>query len=155
MNQLVTFEYVKRMKKNKLLRIIFIVLLFALVSGAVTVYMLWNKEHADATEEKGIAITAAQLYKVFKTDSANANKTYLGKVIQVSGTVSEVIDDEVPRFVLSVPDEMLEGVIISQDKRYTGSFKGLKVGDTAQFKGFCSGYLEMSGILIKDASRLQ
>ena len=140
------------MKKNTLVRIILIVVLVAVVSGAVTVYILWNKEHADATEEKGIAITAAALYSAFKSDSATANKTYLGKVIEVSGTVSEVINDEAPRFVLSVPDEMLEGVIISQDARYRDSFKGLKVGDSARFKGFCAGYLEMSGITIKDAS---
>ena len=143
------------MKKNTLIRIILIVVLVALVSGALTVYILWNKEHADATEEKGIAITAAALYTTFKSDSAKANKTYLGKVIEVSGTVSEVINDEVPRFVLSVPDEMLEGVIISQDKRYRDSFKGLKVGDSARFKGFCAGYLEMSGITITDASRVK
>ncbi|MFN5318994.1 MAG: OB-fold protein [Bacteroidia bacterium] len=143
------------MKKNNLVRIILIVLLIALLSGSITVYMLWNKEHADATEEKGIDISAAALYKAFKTDSATANKKYLGKVIEVSGTVSEVINDEVPRYVLSVPDEMLEGVIISQDARYRDSFKGLKVGDSAQFKGFCVGYLEMSGITIKDASRIK
>jgi hypothetical protein len=143
------------MKKNNIVRIAFMSLLIALGLGAVTAYLLWNKEHADASEEKGISITAAEIFKQFKTDSATANKTYLGKVIQVSGTVSEVINDEVPRFVLSVPDEMLEGVIISQDKRYTESFKGLKVGDSAQFKGFCAGYLEMSGITINDASRIK
>ena len=142
------------MKKNTRVTIFLIGVMVILVSGAITVYMLWNKEHADATEEKGIAISAAALYKAFKSDSAIANKTYLGKVIEVSGTVSEVIDDEVPRYVLRVPDEMLEGVIVSQDARYHNSFKGLKVGDSAQFKGFCAGYLEMSGITIKDASRV-
>jgi len=143
------------MKKNNLVRIILIVVSVAMFTGGIVVYMLWNKEHDDATEEKGIAISAAALYSAFKSDSAIANKTYLGKVIAVSGTVSEVINDEVPRYVLSVPDEMLEGVIISQDARYRDTFKGLKVGDSAKFKGFCAGYLEMSGITIKDASRVK
>jgi len=71
-------------------------------------------------------------------------------VVEVSGTVSEVNDQDSILFVnLTYPEAMMGGVQITVDSRSMESAKNLKEGDNATFKGFCNGYL--MDVVVKDA----
>ena len=48
--------------------------------------MMWNKPHLNVKDANAVKITAADLYKIFTTDSANAKSKYLNKVVAVSGS---------------------------------------------------------------------
>jgi len=109
---------------------------------------MWNKEHADASDEKGIPVTAEVLFKAFEANEQQANASYVGKVVEVKGAVSEISKDSLMKVTLTFPDAMMGGVIITVDKRHEDATAGLKAGDVATFKGFCSGYL--MDVIIKD-----
>jgi hypothetical protein len=136
------------MKKS--LKIAAIIAVVAILSGAYVAYRMWNKPHADATDLPGIKVNASELVGAFETDETAANAKYLSKVVEVSGTVSEVNDQDSILFVnLTYPEAMMGGVQITVDSRSMESAKNLKEGDNATFKGFCNGYL--MDVVVKDA----
>ena len=136
-----------------LYRWIGIVMLVAAIFGGIVAYNMWNKDHADASEMPAIAISAADLYKAFETDEAKANAMYVGKVVEVTGEVSEVKSDSITQVFLTFPDAMMGGITIGIDARYTEGISSLKPGATATFKGFCSGYL--TDVVLKDGILIQ
>jgi hypothetical protein len=126
---------------KKVLKIVAAVVLIGGLIGGIVAYQMWNKDFEDAMSQDGIKVTADQLYKAFETNEAEANKTYVGKVVEVSGTVSEVQADSIQRVVLTFPDAMMGGIVVNIDKRHPEGIDELKAGDQATLKGFCSGFL--------------
>jgi hypothetical protein len=133
---------------NKNLKRILLFLLLAAIIGGVIAYRMWNKPHADASDEKGVPVTAEVLYTAFESNEQQANATYVGKVVEVSGEISEISVDSLTKVTLTFPTAMMGGIIVSIDERYKNDIQTLKKGDQATFKGFCSGYL--MDVIIKD-----
>lgn len=147
-----TKESFQSMKKS--IKIILIIAVAAIVSGSYIAYRMWNKPHADAAELPGIKISAQELVEAFENNEELANQTYLSKVVEVKGSVSNVnVQDTIVYVSLSYPDAMFGGVQVTVDERSVEAAKKLKEGDEATFKGFCNGYLMdvvvKDGILIK------
>lgn len=124
------------MKKNS--RLLIIALLFFIVTGSAVAYFMWNKPQRNVENEKGIEVTAAQLVKDYQANEAEANKKYLDKAIQVTGTVSEIKNNQ----------EGNATITLSSDDAFTGVFCTLKqtttnlnTGATVTIKGICSGML--------------
>ena len=121
-----------------------IILIFVIVGasiGAFVAYKMWNKPFDDVTEMEGLKVNADVLYKAFETNEQTANTTYVGKVVEVSGTVGDIeTSDTIAHVMLTIPDEM-GGVRISLDSRHLADAKAEKTGDQATFKGKCSGFL--------------
>jgi glycerol uptake facilitator-like aquaporin len=126
---------------RKIWKIVAAIAFIGAIIGGIVAYTMWNKDFEDAMSQDGIKVTADQLYKAFETNEAEANKTYVGKVVEVSGTVSEVQTDSIQRVVLTFPDAMMGGIVINIDKRHPEGIDELKTGDQATLKGFCSGFL--------------
>jgi hypothetical protein len=139
------------MNKN-LKRFLLILILVAFIGGVVA-YRMWNKPHADASDEKGIPLTAQVLYTAFETNEQKANASYVGKVVEVTGEISEISVDSLTKVTLTFPTAVMGGVIVSIDQRHKSDVSSLKKGDLATFKGFCSGYLMdviiNDGVLVK------
>jgi len=114
---------------------VLIVLLVAIVVGAIAVGYIWNKPHTKVEDKKGIVISAEALAKAFTDDEKNANAQYLNKAIEVTGTVTEVDknQDGGTMVVLQTGDPMHavqctmrdKGVAATKDKQVT-------------IKGFCA-----------------
>jgi hypothetical protein len=49
----------------------------------------------------------------------------------------------------------MEGIVVSLDKRYAENANNIKTGMRIKVKGFCSGYLQMSGVVLNDAVIVQ
>ncbi len=126
---------------RKIWKIVAAIAFIGAIIGGIVAYTLWNKDFEDAMSQDGIKVTADQLYKAFETNEADANKTYVGKVVEVSGTVSEIQSDSIQRVVLTFPDAMMGGIVVNIDKRHPEGIDELKAGDQATLKGFCSGFL--------------
>jgi len=120
-------------------KILLAILTLALI-GVATVIYLWNKPPEKVEDKTGIAITATALTKEFADDEQKANEQYLGKVIEVTGTVMETEpkQDGTLMIMLDAGDPLVGVQCSMREKGIT-----VKSGQNLKIKGFCSG----SGLL--------
>jgi hypothetical protein len=137
--------------KKRTIRIGLAVVLIGLLTASIVVIYMFNKPHMDiASEKAAFSLSAAQLYNEFKANENTANKKYLseanGKVIQVSGIVSEIIKGEHGGLTLSLKEQSIAdgGVSCSIDSLNIEKASKLKVGDKVVIKGQCTGYIELT-----------
>lgn len=125
--------------KRKILLAVFLLLVVAGVVGYAIVF----KSRSDVSQGKpDVAVSATDLVAAFEKDTAAAGKTYLGKVVEVTGRVKRI--DTAGAVVLGEENSMSE-VAVGLDKKYhAADFQKLKEGATAVLQGVCSGY-ENSG----------
>jgi preprotein translocase subunit YajC len=123
-----------------------IIILILIVAGSVVAYFMWNRPQRNVENEKGIQVTAAQLVKEYQANEAEANKKYLDKAIQVTGSVTEVKNNQDGNSTIS----------LASDDAFTGVFCTLKEkiadmnsGSTVTIKGICSGML--SDVRLREA----
>ena len=139
---------------KKTLKIVLFVIVIGACVGAFVAYKMWNKPFDDVTEMEGMKVNADVIYKAFETNEQTANTTYVGKVVEVSGTVGDIeTSDSIARVMLTFPDAMMGAVRVTLDTRHLADAKAVKTGDQATFKGFCNGFLMdvevKDGVLMK------
>jgi hypothetical protein len=139
---------------KKTLKIVLLVIVVGACIGGFVAYKMWNKPFDDVTNMEGIAVNADVLYKAFETNEQTANTTYVGKVVEVSGTVGDIeTSDTIARVMITFPDAMMGAVRVTLDSRHLADAKAVKTGDQATFKGFCNGFLMdveiKDGVLMK------
>jgi hypothetical protein len=139
---------------KKTLKIVLVLVLIGACVGGFVAYKMWNKPFDDVTDMEGIAVNADVLYKAFETNEQTANTTYVGKVVEVSGTVGDIeTSDTIARVMVTFPDAMMGAVRVTLDSRHLADAKAVKTGDQATFKGFCNGFLMdveiKDGVLVK------
>lgn len=128
------------MKKRTL--IILIVLLVVAI-GAFIAYKKFDERTPDLGNKKPDAsLSATELIAAFDHDTASASKLYIGKVLEISGTVTSV--DSSGSIVLG-EEGSPSSVTVSLDRRHLEDYKKLKAGGTAVIKGNCSGYSKSGG----------
>jgi DNA/RNA endonuclease YhcR with UshA esterase domain len=123
------------MKKKIWLVISVIVLL-----GGGTAYYLYNKPVASTARQKAeVQISAAELVAGYEADEETADQSYLGKIVEVTGKVSEVQNtDDKTRIVLETGSPMSTVICELED---TSVVSGITPGKNITVKGVCSGYL--------------
>jgi tRNA_anti-like len=116
--------------------ILWSVLILALAGGGFG-YYLYNKPHKNVQTASAIKVAGPNLYAAFVKDSAAANKTYTGKVLEISGeVVKSELDQQQNVFVHLKAGE--DGSIINCSmEEKTAPFK---VGTKIALKGICGGY---------------
>lgn len=130
----------KKLKKPAL-----VLLLIIAVAFFVT-YKMWNKERRDVTDEKGVEITAVQLVKEFQDNEAEANKKYLDKAMQVSGSIAKIEKNQEGNItVLLASDDAFAGVFCTLKENSLN----LKDSSRVVIKGLCSGML--SDVRLREA----
>jgi hypothetical protein len=112
-----------------------VVLALVLVGIAVGIYK-WNEKAPKVENAHAVSVTAAALAAEYAADEKNADTKYLNKAIEVSGTVSEVDNnqDGGSMIVLQTSDPTAGVQCSMRDKGATAA-KGQQV----TIKGFCSG----------------
>jgi len=120
------------------MRKIGLVLGIAVVLIATFAYKLYNKPHRDVAAEAFVAVAAPLLFAEFEKDEAAANRNYLDKVVQVSGTISEILTNQSGEvvFVLETDNPMF-GVTCTMQ----GEEKDIAPGTQVTVRGICTGYL--------------
>src|SRR5690606_11014005 len=82
-----------------------------------------------------------ELITAFEEDERQANDKYLGKVVEVHGTVTEVIEKQ-NSFVLLLGDTTnVSRVSCTLDGEQDSMAYGLRAGDALTLRGICSGRL--------------
>lgn len=118
-----------------------------LVAGLILLYWIFNKPHRDVAKEKGIELTAQQLYDAFKNNETQANSLYLDKAIQLSGTVADISTNQAGQKVVNFSTNDPLVMINCTFKTDPGA---LKAGDTITFKGICTGYIPDANVVINE-----
>lgn len=136
---------VSNWSKAKLL--LWVALLGLALSAALTVYFVYSREHRDVTAEKGIEVTAQQLFEAFAADETKANALYLDKAIQITGEVINVSTNQDGNIVVDFKTNDPFFVINCTFKADPGA---LKAGDSITFKGICTGYIPDANVVINE-----
>lgn len=129
--------------------ILYGVILVAVV-GAVVAYRMYNKPFANMEKaEADATIDAQALYADFEADEAAANTKYLGKVVEVSGTVKEVKKDEAGKIsiILDSGNE-LAAIVCELDELTQHPKTDFAAGEQIKVKGNCTGIL-MDVVLVR------
>lgn len=116
---------------------ILIGVLILVLAGAAIGFYQWNKPHRSVDNEKAIRADAASLFNEFSTDEQAANQKYLNKVIEVSGTIAHIDQNQdKQRYLVLQTEDALYGVMCTmRDNNWTAN-----AGDQVSVKGFCSGF---------------
>ena len=121
-------------------KILIIGLIIALL-GAAYGWYLFNKPVADLDHLDAVyTLNADDLFRQFENDEAEANKKYLGKIIEVQGKVRDLSigDSGELNMVLASESEMF-GINCGLSKLSQDKYKNYKVGDSIILKGECTG----------------
>jgi hypothetical protein len=128
--------------KKSLVKKLFLALLVLLLAGAGMVWYLFTEKHDDTAKEKAdYTISATAMLKEFADTSflVGANKKYAEKIVAVSGVVThlEPADTTVN---LKMQDSVTGSYLIfAFQAADMAKARQVKVGDSVQIKGSCSG----------------
>ncbi len=129
-----------------------IALIIAGVIGGFVVYkFIYNKPHTDYEKAKAeYSLSAKELFDAYRADATAAGEKYNGRVIEVSGMVSEVEQMEEAVTAVFVFDEGMfgpEGVRVTMLSNHAEALKNHPADKAIRLKGFNAGYNESDVIL--------
>jgi hypothetical protein len=121
------------------IKIIVLIIVVLILAGGFYVYNEYNRPASLGSVE--FSMEAPQLLSEFEQDEAMANKKYLGKVIEVKGTIKDIIHQENVYTVLLGDKEAMNSVSCALGNEGAEEVAGIKPGDIASIKGTCTGIL--------------
>lgn len=119
-------------------KIFLITLLVIIITTTGTVYFLWNKPHKNVKDADAENINAKELYDHFIADSAGANALYSGKIVKVTGVISQASVNHQSQQVILLKTTVEGG---SVNCTLEEKIPVANPGDTITIKGICSGYI--------------
>lgn len=123
-----------------MLKKILVFLIVAGVLGGGIGYYLWNKKVPSMTSQSSeVSVDAGQLFAEFEQDEAAATAKYVGKIVTVSGKVSEAstLEDGTPKVILETGQGF--GVSCEFDPNTKHPRTEFQPGETLTIKGECAG----------------
>jgi hypothetical protein len=133
---------------------IIISLLVIGILGGIYAYQQYNKPHLDVAKAASDAqIDATALFDAYSKDEAAANQKYTGKIVEVTGKVSEAskTPEGTVKVNLQAGGDGMFGVSCSLDpKNATATMPA--AGATLTVKGNCDGFnmdVQLSNCVIK------
>ena|SRR5215212_118637 len=124
-------------------RKILLIILLLVIVGAFIGYRLMKEETPDVVNKTADVSTDIQtLLAAFNKDTASAIKTYLNKIVEVTGNVKSI--DTSGAVVLGDEGSASE-VVVGLDRRHMKDYETLKVGSPGTLQGVCSGYSKGGG----------
>lgn len=129
------------MKKLFFVIIALVVLLFviALFSGLYLKFMPdknYSKAKADYT------MPAFKLFKEFENNEAQANKKYMDRIIEVSGNLADISEDQKGAKVVTIRGKSaFSGVLCTLNENETKALSNYKINEPIKIRGVCTGML--------------
>lgn len=117
-----------------------IVFLGLIVAIFIWLYAFRKADLSVASQKAETEIAATDLLKKFESNETEANTTFLGKVIIVSGTIDKITEDSTNVSVYLKNPEDISGVMCGFNKTMIDKTT-IKTGSTLRIKGICTGYL--------------
>lgn len=114
-----------------------------LISIGIYAYKEFNRKSPDLVNTEAVDYTTASLlFDAYSNNEDAANKKYLGKVLQVSGTIVEVTNQRDTAFTILLGSSTQSSrVSCTIDKNHIAAAKKYSIGNVVKVKGICTGYL--------------
>jgi len=120
-------------------KILIILFILAAIAGTYG-YYLYNKPRSGASDMKtDYSMDAKSLYSEFSTDENTANAKYLGKAIEVSGTIRSIETDDRGTMNIAIETNDMGAVNCQFEKK--DEMPSLTEGSSVNVKGVCTGFL--------------
>ena len=125
------------------MRYLLAIVLVTAVALSIYAYKEFMRKPADLNKSDAAEhITASGLYALYNDYEDSANKKYLGKIIEVTGTIVEIENQQDTLLTILMGDTLQTGMVSClMDKNYMADAKNKVRGDIVKIKGFCTGYL--------------
>ncbi|MDD2793262.1 MAG: hypothetical protein PHD73_08780 [Sediminibacterium sp.] len=131
------------MNKKKKNLLLFVLAVFILASGtAFYAYKEFNRKAVDLSDATAAhKISATELINSFAANETESNAKYLSQIIEISGTLKKMDQDEKGNniLVLGDPDSM-SSIRCSLDSLHSLQ-EPLKPGSPITVKGICTGFM--------------
>ncbi len=102
-------------------------------------------KHQEVENSKpAFEMTADELQAAYLNNRENAMKSYDGKVLQVSGKISNIASPTDTNIVilLTIENDPLSNISCQMDPAYNERLKQIAPGETITMKGICNGFKE-------------
>ncbi len=124
-------------------RILLALVILAVLGGAYGLYLFYKPVPDTVQMKTDSVLTGMELALAFESDEAAAGKAYRGKVLEVTGIVTEVLPGDPMTLVLGT-DGSLQ-VLAGMDE-VKGSKNSL-IGEEVTVKGICTGATMLDVVL--------
>jgi hypothetical protein len=139
------------MKKKTLITAAIALFLIGTVSAGLVFRFVINKPHKDYEKARpAFIVSAADLFDSFRSDQANAEQKYNGKVVMLSGKLDKVETADEKVTGIFVFDQGMfgdEGIRCTMLPNQSTSLKAIPEGSEVQLKGYLTGYNDTDVIL--------
>ncbi len=112
-----------------------------LITSVIAVFMYYKPHRSVKKEEAAFKLSVAELVDAFANDEASANAMYVGKIIEVNGTLKEMILNDSTLILLMGDTTQMTGVSCYLQKDQKDKYATLKRGEHVSVKGICNGML--------------
>jgi len=123
-------------------KIIIWLLAIGLISGIALYFFVfyYGAKHKDPlNSEQMVSVDAKDLFNQYELNEVSANKLYLGKVIKVSGDISDIQFDK-NRYTISYATNGVMGTVLCEmDTLENSKVNTLIIGSKVSIAGFCNG----------------
>jgi len=133
--------------------VIILVILFVIVAAAMYGWNEYHRTNASLVNRKAdYEVNAGELISEFEKSDTTSEKKYLGKLVQVDGTIKQVEKDESNDFTVVLGESTsMSGIRCSMDTSFRSEAATLKTGDHIMIKGMFTGYQkDETGLLGSD-----
>jgi len=104
------------------------------------IYKITKPHHNVAAEDASANITAEKLYSEFRDSEDQANKKWIGRVIEITGSIT-TISESGNYISINLRATGEGGINCSMMKKDLDPDKKLNKGDSISIKGKCTGFL--------------
>ena len=112
-----------------------------LITSAIAVFMYYKPHRSVRKEEAAFKLSVSELVDAFSKDETTANARYAGKIVQVEGTLKEMILNDSTLILLMGDSTEMTGVSCYLSRDQKDKYTSLKRGETVSVKGICNGML--------------
>lgn len=112
-----------------------------LITSFIAVIMYFKPHRSVRNEDAMFTLSVAELVTAFVNDEGQANAKYVGKVLEVHGTLKEMILNDSTLILLMGDSTQSTGVSCYLQRDQKEKYTDLKRGEPVRVKGICNGML--------------
>ena len=120
---------------------VFIILSIIALSAAIYGYLEYTRTFPGLADVKANAqVDAGALISSFESDEAGATASYVDKVLEVSGVLSDIRDENKIITLTLNPESGMGSILCDMDSAYSEKARALSIGNKITIKGECKGF---------------
>lgn len=128
-------------------KLLWALIILILIIGLGAFYALNMAGDSVAKKDADHSLSAVALYEEYSGNEKKSDRKYIGKTVEVSGTIAEMSKDhDGATVLLFIEPGQMEGVMCTIDKDQNTS--SLAAGQSVKVKAQCTGMLEMTGVVL-------